>query len=91
MRVVAHQDAALRARVVRTVALHYSDVAHSRLDRPPHVRAGSGLAWAGDRLVVVQDDANFIALVNPLDAGATSVTLPAGSSGRRRFSSAWSL
>lgn len=84
-RVVARRDAALRARVVHTAALHYADAAHSQLDRPPHVRAGSGLAWAGDRLVVVQDDANFVALVDPLNARVDSVTLPAGAGGRRRF------
>ena len=84
-RVVAHRDSALSARVVHTAALQYADVAHAQLDRPPHVRAGSGLAWAGDRLVVVQDDANFVALVDPLSARADAVTLPAGAGGRRRF------
>lgn len=83
--VVARRDAALSARVVHLAALHYAETAHAQLDRPPHVRAGSGLAWAGDRLVVVQDDANFVALVNPRDASAYSVTLPAGAGGRRRF------
>ncbi len=82
---VAHRDAALCARVVHTAALYYADAAHSQLDRPPHVRAGSGLTWAGDRLVVVQDDANFVALVDPLNGRVESVTLPAGTGGRRRF------
>jgi hypothetical protein len=84
-RVVARRDGALSARVVRTAALQYADVAHAQLDRPPHVRAGSGLAWVGDRLVVVQDDANFFALVDPLNARTDSVTLPVGAGGRRRF------
>ena len=52
-------------------------------DRPAHVRAGSGLAWLGGRLCMVQDDANFVALCD-LDSGAVeAVALPRGAGGRR--------
>jgi hypothetical protein len=90
--VVARRDAALRARVVRRVPLCYAAGADPAIDRPAHVRAGSGLARlhapAGERLAVVQDDANFVALVDPATGRAESVTLPAGVGGRRTFSKA---
>lgn len=66
----------------------------SSLDRPRHVRAGSGLTWVGDHLAVVQDDTNFIALVSPDEwsarrdgapARAHGIALPAGPAGRRQF------
>jgi len=38
-------------------------------------------AWVGERLAVVQDDANFIALVDPASGLASSVVLPAGADG----------
>lgn len=81
----AQHDPALIVRIVRQVPLHYRDGADPALDRPAHVRAGSGLAWVGERLAVVQDDANFIALVDPASGQATSVVLPAGANGVRQF------
>jgi len=90
--VVARRDPGLVARVVHRVPLRYAAGADPALDRPAHVRAGSGLARvatpAGERLVVVQDDANFLALVDPATGHAESVTLPAGAEGRRTFSKA---
>ncbi|HEY0997698.1 MAG TPA: hypothetical protein VGD77_17035 [Gemmatimonadaceae bacterium] len=84
-RVVAVRDRALSARIVRTMPLHYAAGADAALDRPAHVRAGSGLAWVGPRLVVVQDDANFLALVDPLDGSVEAIALPAGAGGSRQF------
>ena len=81
----AQIDPALAVRIVREVPLRYADGADAALDRPAHVRAGSGLAWVGDRLAVVQDDANFIALVDPASGLASSVVLPAGADGARQF------
>jgi hypothetical protein len=81
----AQHDPALVIRMVRQLPLHYSDGADLTLDRPGHVRAGSGLAWVGERLAVVQDDANFIALVDPVSGQATAVVLPAGENGVRQF------
>lgn len=80
-----YQDPALRARVVRSIRLLYTDGADPALDRPPHVRAGSGIAWIGGVLAVVQDDANFIALVDPESCDVRSLTLPAGEDGVRLF------
>lgn len=90
--VTAQRDPELAARVVRRLPLRYATGADPALDRPAHVRAGSGLAHlrtpAGERLAVVQDDANFVALVDPATGLAESVTLPAGAGGRRTFSKA---
>jgi hypothetical protein len=84
-RVTATHDATLDARIVRSVPMRYAEGADDALDRPAHVRAGSGLARVGRRLVVVQDDANFLALVDPSSGRAASVPLPAGQGGRRLF------
>lgn len=78
-------DPTLGARIVRRVPLRYADGADAATDRPAHVRAASGLAWVGDRLAIVQDDANFIALVDPGSGHAGVVTLPAGRHGLRQF------
>ena len=82
---VAAPDVRLRARVVRRTPLFYLGGADPALDRPAHVRAGSGVAWFGARLVVVQDDANFLAFVDPRTGETRAVPLPAGEDGRRQF------
>lgn len=84
-RVVARHDPMLAARVVARWPLRYAGGADAAIDRPAHVRAGSSLAWVGDRLVIVQDDANFIALVDPRDASVLVTALPAGAGGVRQF------
>jgi hypothetical protein len=43
------------------------------------------MAWFGGRIAVVQDDANFIALIDPTTREVTSVALPRGPSGLRQF------
>lgn len=82
---VALFDPALRATVVARRPLYFRGGADAVLDRPAHVRAGSSLAWLGDRIAVIQDDANFVALVDPATGLADAVTLPAGESGLRQF------
>ena len=79
----ARLDPALSVRVVSVRALRYTTPAAPDADRPPHGRAASGLAVTGGRLVVVQDDAAFIATV----AGdrVSALALPRGANGRRRF------
>lgn len=84
----ARHDPGLTARIVSRRALRYRTVAHRSLDRPTHVRAGSSLTWVGTRLGVVQDDANFVALVDPRTALARAIALPEGEEGRRQFSDA---
>ena len=84
--IIASFDPALRARLRWRRPLLYSHGPDPDADRPAHVRAGSGLAWLGDRLAVIQDDANFVALLSDLrQGGAEAVALPRGEGGRRLF------
>ncbi|MCC6318723.1 MAG: hypothetical protein IT361_13665 [Gemmatimonadaceae bacterium] len=81
-------DASLRATVISRTPLRYREGADARLDRPPHVRAASSLTWIGDRVALVQDDANFLALIDPVSGVVESVTLPVGRGGVRVFDDA---
>jgi hypothetical protein len=78
-------DPALSARIVQRVPMRYADGADPALDRPAHVRSASGLAWLGGRLMVIQDDAAFLAEVDPATGLARGWPLPAGEDGRRQF------
>jgi hypothetical protein len=82
---IAQLDPRCSARIVSRRSLRYLAPPDAALDRPAHVRAGSGLAWVGERLAVVQDDANFIALVDPVSGQANDLPLPPGSHGQRLF------
>jgi hypothetical protein len=73
------------ARIVARRGLYYRDGADAALDRPAHVRAASGIAWLGERLALVQDDAHFVALVSPESGAAEAIPLPADAQGRRLF------
>lgn len=79
----ARLDPELSIRVLAARALHYTTPATPDDDRPAHVRAASGLAFSGGRLVVIQDDAAFIATVGHSEVAA--IALPRGKGGRRRF------
>lgn len=84
--VLVPRDPLLVARILRRTPITYRAGPDPALDRPAHVRAASALAWIGGRLVVVQDDANFLALLDPLAAGRSEgVVLPAGHEGKRQF------
>lgn len=83
--VTAVHDPSLAATVVRRTPLLYAEGPDPAQDRPAHVRAGSSLAWLGGRLAVVQDDAGFIALTDPLGRRVEAVALPAGEGGARQF------
>ena len=80
------------ATIVERKALFYADGADATLDRPRHVRAGSGLRLVapvdGPRLVVAQDDTNFLALVDPATFAVSAVPLPSGPNGERQFGAA---
>ncbi|MDQ2638966.1 MAG: hypothetical protein M3Y79_00050 [Pseudomonadota bacterium] len=77
------------ARIVARTPLLYAEGPDRALDRPAHVRAGSGLRLVdtsgGPRLMVAQDDASFLALVDPITMRTTSVALPAGPGGVRLY------
>ncbi len=81
--VVARRDETLSAHVVSCRDLRYSAGADTGEDRPAHVRAGSGIAWFGGALAVVQDDASFVALVRGEQVDV--VALPRGPGGVRLF------
>ncbi|GAB4197848.1 MAG: hypothetical protein OHK0013_06390 [Sandaracinaceae bacterium] len=87
------EDPTLSARIVSRRPLRYADGGDARLDRTPHVRAASGVAWArfdgGDRLVVAQDDTSFLALVDPFadPAHVEALALDHVVAGRRVFES----
>lgn len=83
--IVSVRDAALSATVLSRRELRYADGADAALDRPGHVRAGSGLAWLGRRIAVIQDDANFVALLDPDGGRVGAWTLPVGAGGQRQF------
>ena len=80
----ARRDPELQAQVTRRVAMLYDEGPSAADDRPAHVRAASGLSAFKEFLVVVQDDANWLALIDA--AGIHALPLPAGPSGARIFS-----
>lgn len=82
--ITAQKDKNLKALIKKRTSLAYHDQAeHS--DRPPHVRAASSLAPMREELAIIQDDAQFLALVKPDDPKAVSIPLPASASGYRVF------
>ena len=82
----ACHDPALKARVTRRLAMVYDDGPSATADRPPYVRAASGLSTFREHLAVVQDDANWLALIDMEDR-IRALPLPPGPSGARVFSS----
>lgn len=64
----------------------YEDGPSEEEDRPPHVRAASGLSAFREYLAVIQDDANWLALIDA-EQRVLAVPLPPGPSGARTFSS----
>lgn len=75
----------LTARLTARRPLHYSEGADLSLDRPAHVRGASSLAWIGGSILLIQDDVNFVAVVDPLSGAARGIPLPPGNSGMRQF------
>ncbi len=81
----ARQDLSLKAIVQKRVPLFYSQGADPTSDRPAHVRAGSSLSWLGNKLALVQDDANFLVLINPESLTVEAITLAVEEAGARQF------
>jgi len=78
-------DRNLHAVVISRTSLLYAGGSDASADRPAFVRAASSVAWVDDRIAVVQDDANFVALVDPANGDVRSVALPRGEAGFRHF------
>jgi hypothetical protein len=83
--ITATVDETIAAVVVAHSALYDADGADPLTDRPAHVRAGSGLATVPGGVALIQDDANFVALIEPGDHRARAIPLPAGMGGLRQF------
>jgi len=81
----ARPDASLSARIVRSLPLLYAEGADAALDRPAYVRSASGITRIAGVIAVVQDDANFVAVVDAATGLARAITLPAGEGGVRQF------
>jgi hypothetical protein len=79
---VARYDAQAVATVTELAPLQYTDVGDDGL--PTHVRAASALRRFENRLVIVQDDVNALA-VRDARGAVRPVLLPAHASGRRVF------
>jgi hypothetical protein len=89
----ARSDPDLKARIVGHSPLYYQDNAGypgsaADGDRPAYVRAGSSLAYLAQYLTVVQDNANFVALIDLDGRRASALPLPAGPGGQRVFDAA---
>ncbi len=85
------EDPSLRPRVVARRPLLYAHGGDPALDRTAHVRAASGLVWARlgghERLVVAQDDASHLAVLDPFaePPHVTALALDHVVHGRRVF------
>ena len=80
----AQKDDRLEARVIRSTPLTYDNREHDEVkDRPQHVRAASSLVYLINRFALVQDDANFLGLVDPDDHYVRGVPLPPAPDGAR--------
>lgn len=85
-RLRARPDPRLVARLSIPRPIHF-DGASPAEDLPGHLRAGSAVRTWGDRLVIVQDDVNALALVDRATGRAEPLLLPRGSDGRRMYGS----
>jgi hypothetical protein len=81
----ATHDPTMSAIVTSAMPLRYDAGADATIDRPAHVRAGSGLARIRGGVALIQDDANFVALVERDPWRVRGVNLDAGHEGKRQF------
>jgi hypothetical protein len=81
----AHHEPRWRARVTKRQPMNYVEGPCSKEDRPPHVRAASGLSRFREYIAVIQDDANWLALIDA-EGEVTAVPLPPSPKGDRVFS-----
>jgi hypothetical protein len=81
----ALQDPRLTATVLARTPLFYRLGPNPATDRPEQVRAGSSLTWFRERLAVIQDDACFVALIDPELGAVDALRLPPGERGVRQF------
>src|SRR5687768_11020202 len=78
-------DPRLRATVLSCRPLAIPAGADAAEDRPAWVRSASGLAPLGGFVALIQDDANFVVLLDPDGTPVAHLTLPRGADGLRQF------
>lgn len=83
-RFTAQRDHRLAARVISSSEMIYADGPSQEEDRPPHVLAASGLSNFREYLAVIQDDANWLALIDA-EQRISAVPLPPYADGSRVF------
>lgn len=88
MKVPAERDETIAAVIVEQRALMYREGADARMDRPAHIRAASGLAAVPGGFALIQDDTNFIVVLDPMGEHRFTLTLPEGEGGLRQFDDA---
>jgi hypothetical protein len=81
----AREEPRWEARVLERHDMIYREGPSQEADRPPHVRAASGLSAFREYLAVIQDDCNWLALIDA-DQRVTAVPLPPSPAGDRVFS-----
>jgi hypothetical protein len=81
----AERDSTLTAIVTSATPLLYDAGSDDGLDRPAYVRAGSGLARTRNGFALIQDDANFVALISRDPLRVSALALPTGEGGKRQF------
>lgn len=86
---LATLDPALGAKILSRKPLRYRRGGDAGLDRPAHVRASSALCWVGGELgrelLVLQDDAAFLGIVDAASGLVEDVPLAASAGGHRVF------
>ena len=78
----AVKDESLVAQVTERIPLVYREGPSDSEDRPPFVRAASGLGTCGEYLLAVQDDANWLAIIDG-EQTVHAIPLPRGPGGAR--------
>ena len=78
-------DPGLLARVVDCIELTYTSMPDGK-DAAPHVRAASAVCGVGRHLAILQDDANWLALVDIHSGAVEAIPLPLGLGEKRLFS-----
>lgn len=81
----AAEEPRWHARITGRQPMTYREGPSSEVDRPPHVRAASGLSRFREYIAVIQDDANWLALIDA-DQQVIAVPLPPSPKGDRVFS-----
>lgn len=84
-RINAELDSDLKVKIINSTPMKYRKGADESVDRPPHVRAASGVTNFAEYIAIVQDDANFLVLIEDDHEHVQSIPLPAGPGGNRVF------